>query len=393
MYSFFVKLLPKTVRPIIKNKLQILHYTWLRFISYFLFPFISYRSPLRGYYLYTKDLINNIDGEYILLEKEKSIDFPSYQSSHLNKTASKQKFLSPETFVSVIPNGRVLYDYGIVISPDHRLVGDVSIKLGGEASEHPVMFDLYFPSVEKVSGTLAVISSTAHQRYFHWMLDIMPRFDLLKSSGIIVDKYFINCEKSFQRECIEALGIPEERIIQPQFNTHLQAESLVVPSLPGKIHYATLRSCNFLRSIFLDEPNYIQPYRYLYITRTDALTRRVINEQEVLQELAKYGFESLAIEGLTIKEQAELFASAKIIVAPHGAALTNIVFCPKGTLVIEFMPDTYIEKCFQRLAELLSLNYQCLTAKTYSKSLQSTHDHYVDVQELSSLLQSCGLIH
>lgn len=397
MRLFIKKRTPEILKKLIKNSAKIAHYTWLRFLSYFLFPFRGYQSPLGGYYISTKDLISDINGDYILLDNSEYINYPSYQKSYLQKITGSKKidsdscFISPETFVSIIPNGRVLYDYGVVVSPNHKLVGDVSINLGGDSSKHGVMFDRYLPPVQNIQGSLAVLSSTAHQRYFHWMFDVLPRIEMLKRSQILIDSYLINCEKSFQRDSIELLGIPKEKIISPQSNTHIQAEILIVPSLPGKISYVTRRSCNFLRSIFLNEPAHFESNRYLYITRGDALTRRVLNEDEVLIELTKYGFEFIALEGMPIVEQAKLFASAKIIVAPHGAALTNIVFCQKNSIVIEFMPDTYIEPCFERLANLLSLRYKCLKAKTIDKtftnSVEKTHDHYVNLSELNLLLQ------
>jgi capsular polysaccharide biosynthesis protein len=64
----------------------------------------------------------------------------------------------------------------------------------------------------------------------------------------------------------------------------------------------------------------------IYITRNDALTRRVVNEQEVIEELTKIGFEIFSLEGLSIVDQAKLFSMAKIVVAPHGAGLTNLDF-------------------------------------------------------------------
>lgn len=397
MLSFIKTRTPERVKKLIKNSVQITHYTGLRFLSYFLFPFRGYQSPLRGYYISTKDLISDINGDYILLDNSEDINYSSYQKNYQNPSTESDKidsdscFISPETFVAVIPNGRVIYDYGVVVSPNHRLVGDVSINLGGDSSKHGVMFDPYLPPVQNIQGSLAVLSSTAHQRYFHWMFDVLPRFELLKRSQISIDTYLINCEKSFQRDSLEVLGIPKEKIINPQSNTHIQAELLIVPSLPGKISYMTRSSCNFLRSIFLNEPDDFEINRYLYITRGDALTRRVLNEDEVLIELTKYGFECITLEGTPIVEQAKLFASAKIIVAPHGAALTNIVFCQKNSLVIEFMPDTYIEPCFERLADLLSLRYKCLKAKTirktFTNSVEQTHDHYVDVSELNLLIQ------
>lgn len=130
MLSFLKRRTPEIVKKLIKNSVQIAQYTWLRFLSYFLFPFQSYQSPLRGYYSSTKDLISDINGDYILLDNSEYITYPSYQKNYLKKSAESDHidsdfcFISPETFVSIIQNGRVVYDYGVVVSPNHRLVGD-----------------------------------------------------------------------------------------------------------------------------------------------------------------------------------------------------------------------------------------------------------------------------
>ena len=34
-------------------------------------------------------------------------------------------------------------------------------------------------------------------------------------------------------------------------------------------------------------------------------------------------------------EQVDAFAAAQVVVAPHGAALGNLVFCPPGVRVLE----------------------------------------------------------
>jgi len=394
--SLFIKsLLPQKTKDLIKNWVKTVRYKSLRILSYILYPFLGHRSPLRGYYNSSKNLIsqNFTNGQYILINNENYIDyFNKWQSESIdenNLINSEQHFLTPETFVSVIPNGRVLFDYGVVVSPDRKLIGDVSINLGGDSSSHSAMFELYLPPVQKIQGNLAVISSTAHQRYFHWMFDVLPRFGLLQKIQIPIDTYLINCERSFQQESIEILGIPFEKVISPKVNTHIEAERLVVPSLPGYISYMTKFSCDFLRSIFLNDDSF-EIGRCIYVTRKDALTRRLLNEDRVLDILEKYGFESVELTGISIIEQAKIFASAKIIVSPHGAGLTNIVFCSKNSYVIEFMPDSYTNLCFQRLSGLLTLRYYALSAKTFVNSHLGrlmNHDHYVDTEKLEFIVR------
>ena len=46
------------------------------------------------------------------------------------------------------------------------------------------------------------------------------------------------------------------------------------------------------------------------------------------------GFELVATELLSFKEQVRLFSEADIIVGPSGAAFANIIFCQPGTKVI-----------------------------------------------------------
>lgn len=45
------------------------------------------------------------------------------------------------------------------------------------------------------------------------------------------------------------------------------------------------------------------------------------------------------------------------MVGPHGAGLTNIVFCEPGTIVYEFVPDHYHNICFGNLAMTCGLRY------------------------------------
>lgn len=85
----------------------------------------------------------------------------------------------------------------------------------------------------------------------------------------------------------------------------------------------------------------------IYISRRKA-SRGPTNELEVERELEKLGFEILFPENLDFARQVEVFSNASVLVAPHGAGLTNMLFMPKGGTLIEVfnagfvMPDFYL---------------------------------------------------
>jgi len=79
-------------------------------------------------------------------------------------------------------------------------------------------------------------------------------------------------------------------------------------------------------------------HRKLYVTRRNAKVRRLTNEDEVADYLSTQGFEVVALETLPQPEQIKRFAEAQVVVAQHGAGLTNLLYA-RDTSVLEIMSD------------------------------------------------------
>lgn len=62
-----------------------------------------------------------------------------------------------------------------------------------------------------------------------------------------------------------------------------------------------------------------------------------------------------------------MFASATIVIGPHGAGLANLVFCRPGTVVVEIGWDSAkvmaMDPMYYRLADALGLEYRLLVGK------------------------------
>ena len=90
----------------------------------------------------------------------------------------------------------------------------------------------------------------------------------------------------------------------------------------------------------------------------------LLNEDEVIETVEAFGYEVVTLSGLDLGSQARLFAAASHVIAPHGAGLSNLVFCPPGMPVCEFHMDTYLNWCNRRIAAMRGLKYGCIIGRT-----------------------------
>lgn len=93
---------------------------------------------------------------------------------------------------------------------------------------------------------------------------------------------------------------------------------------------------------------------------TTGKERREINDIEILENILKNkyknNFKSVFLENMSFQEQVKLFNQAHVIIAAHGAALSNMVFCKKNTLVIEVHCNK-IWKYFDVISKKLELRH------------------------------------
>lgn len=288
---------------------------------------------------------------------------------------SELKHNLPSAFVAEIPGGRIWGSNGSIISPDDGLIADVSTEFTTEHSKfipdrykHSIFRQFKLPPVSHVKGTVAALSVSYGDVYYHWMLDLLPRIELLRRNNIDlnqIDKFVVNATTTkFQKETLALLGIPETKLISSQNDLplHIQADRLIVPSLPRERGGSMPKwACDFLKSEFLDRPNANKlQHERIYISRGDAQHRRVINEANLISLLTDFGFKPVTLEAMSIVEQALLFSQAKVIVSPHGAGLTNIVFCNPNTKIVEFFSPNYLHPGYWRLSNQVGLEYYCL---------------------------------
>ncbi|WP_066258974.1 glycosyltransferase family 61 protein [Neobacillus drentensis] len=259
-------------------------------------------------------------------------------------------------YFAVIPNGRICGANGAIITPDNQLLWDVSFEGVHIAPEtHSIFQEKTLPEVTHIKDAVD-LTHVYSRNYYHWMYEVIPRTDLLAQCGPPVELYIVNTEqeKPYQNETLHQLGISDDRLLKTHSGFHVQAEKLLLPAQPS---FPTKWGYDYLRKVFISNhtQNLSSDKKRIFISRR--WSRKITNEEQVMKVLTKYGFVKVDLESLSVAEQVQLFSGAEVVIAAHGAALTNLTFCRPGTKVLEIFTPTYIIPHYWAISTLGHLDY------------------------------------
>ena len=266
-----------------------------------------------------------------------------------------------ETFLAEIEKGAVSGPSVGVITPDRFLLPEVSLEFGHPAEDHGAMRKFFFPKPRHLRGTWVLLAVTGGNTFYHHLLEALPKFRLLEMAGIDpcrIDGWIVNGKtSSFQAASWNTLGLEANKLIALDSRSFLQADRLIVPSLPSHPGHTPPWVVDFLRKLFLAKGKINGSEESLWISRRKASTRRFLGEKAWLGKLAPLGFRELFCEDLTMEKQAMLFARASHVAGAHGAGMANLAFCQEGAMVTEFFNPRYVNTCYWTLANSAGLRY------------------------------------
>jgi capsular polysaccharide biosynthesis protein len=214
--------------------------------------------------------------------------------------------------------------------------------------------------------------------YYHWLHEILPNLlhilDHVQVSSILVS----SSSRPYVTQALTTL-LGESRYPETvqTCSGSLSIDRLVmipVTDHSGFCHPADLKRLN-------DEARKIFPHsrgkRRLYISRSEAPSRHVANEAELVPLLENLGFETIRPEGMPFRDQVALFSEAGAIAAPHGAGLANMVWKSGPCRVVEMMPPT-VNDVYARMAVSLGFDYKVIPMDGSEESITGPVDKVIE---------------
>ncbi|RAU83975.1 glycosyltransferase family 61 protein [Pontibacter arcticus] len=341
---------------ILKRKLNSAFYVALRWVNYY--PYYDY---LHG------------RGQKINLTPEYEIELTAEEKAFLKLCAASYNYFESDYALGHRQKELSLYKLQDVTFFSHTGVIMINQKLIVESglsvdrltrSKAFRDFTLMLPSrLKKGIYTTIQHSHWADNNISLWFIDSLPRAYILANTvQEPVTLLMWKGAHAYQKHTLEFLlkDYPHIKIKYISKHHKIRISNFYLPSFVTASFsgYLPPDVSNWLRekvwqSYAIKRDN---PKQRIYISRSKARFRRVLNETDLYPVLKKFGFKIVWPEDLDYGQQIQLFFDAEAIISPHGAGLTNILFAEKCK-VVEFHPAKIVKGRYMLLCKGLGFDY------------------------------------
>lgn len=295
---------------------------------------------------------------------------------------SRQHATLPPQYLYAIDNA-VVFGKGAI------LLDGAIVRENLEGAPHGKILAAASESARSVARVIEepVLYTTRYgvKNYGHCLTDIVPRIvQAIRAKPdlrIALHPEFV----ATARSALLALGCQESQFISLDESPTLLVHGYYAS--PCNIHPLVHSpiAVNMVRGTYDEETlSCSSPLRAqkLFVTRSDAGTRHVVNHAEVARMLKDHGFVEVVVGGMSHLEQAALFHQAREIIGLAGAALTNVLYCRSGTRMTVLAPATMPALYFWDLASHVGVDFRIgyFPALTPIRGIHS--DFNVDVSHL-----------
>jgi hypothetical protein len=309
-------------------------------------------GPPKGHYTDINEYLNHISeaGTKRILLDEKAADQQQNFARHL---------------VS-ITNGRINLNPWSFITEDDKLLFKESSCYGPVPEDHWVFRSIKLPKLHKLAGKTLFLSSRSN--YWHLLADELCDLTLLTESGINLNEFDqIVFEKSpftAGKELQKNFTLDQVNQVSLQKHLHIECEELSFFTGTFSLSKHALSLVKYKIESFLEMSlaKSGKSSKRIIVSRGSSTTRRWLNENKCMELLDELGFKLIDPSKLSLSQQVEAFSNAEIILGPHGAGLTNIMFCNPGTKVIEIRSqeqggDYSSATCYVELSKMMDIEH------------------------------------
>jgi capsular polysaccharide biosynthesis protein len=243
------------------------------------------------------------------------------------------------------------------------------------------------------------ITDAVSSNYFHWLTEVLPKLHLLCTllgeCNVLLPKGYKNI--GFVRESLEAFREANVSYVPDDKSISISRLKLLSPVAPSGnfnlkvINGLRFRLLHYLEAHDIDNRDRTGAGIGVYVSRAKANKRKIINETGLVNTIEKLGYQAVFMEDISFIQQVKLMQGTKVLLGAHGAGLTNMLFMPAGSVVVEIRKegDSH-NNCFFSLASALGHRYYYVIAKYSSKIIGHDYfgeDFFVDLTHLSTVLR------
>jgi len=218
-------------------------------------------------------------------------------------------------------------------------------------------------SVQRIEKPVVLLTSAEPANYGSFLFRILPKLATLEHLAPHRElHYLVWAEIEVFREHLRLLGIPARRILSHNTrDTMYDLERVIVPSIRNDQAFLDPESLALFAKLRDRVGVAMQRGTYIYVSRTlqsrSGSERAMLNETQLVEQLAKMNFQIVFPEKLTAAEQIRTFSAAELVVGPAGSGMFNAVFCHPSTKLIDIESEPHWIHAHRSLFASCGLQY------------------------------------
>ena len=305
-------------------------------------------------------------------------------------------------YTTSIHDQSVIVNNKLIAGPSFQLrvlEDDKLFARNNESIDKNVTLKIGTPRIlKKIKGKVFSLLSggAAKTNYFHWLFEVLPKLEILSRSEKIKNiDYFLlpSIKMDHQLETLNLLNIPRKKLLDSNAYKHIFCDDLYVVDHPFRVTNNTVYDTqnipfwifDWVRKKFLKFKSSKSFPEKIFIERSKSISthRDLKNKDEVYRILKDKNFHFVKPENFQIKDQIQMFYSAKKIVGLHGAGFANICFCNPKAEIIEFKTITTGMNS-GNIALKNDLDYKGIICEAIGKSVGQQGQLVVPLEELKN---------
>ena len=311
-----------------------------------------------------------------------------------------ESYVAPEAAIYECPNVRIFTRPLGIITPDDRLLVCASCWHSPKARSHFAFHQVWLGRARPLAGSSLYLGGNRNPWHFYG--DFLRQMVALQRAGQKLENFdhvfAKKPETPIERFFYDALGLTGRHLVDGESERQFRCERLTFFSSVSRYHgRAELEEIRNLVFRVTGMPAQPRARRRIYVSRSRAHFRRVLNEPELLAWLNARGFETLHLEEMSPTNQIEAFRDADVVVGAHGAGLAHLLFSAPTTTVVElrnpaFVPENGAADTFRVVSGIRGLRYFAVTPRHHDRAQDPHHDDFsIDLADLQAALAAAGV--
>lgn len=251
----------------------------------------------------------------------------------------------------------------------------------------------------KIESPAISIVNSWYENFYHFIYESLVKLFCLRGHLNSASIVFPSFRYKFHDEWIELLGLDNLTFINKR-------QAVKTP---------LAISCNYLNDSMESKKEILSGFRdwvlsimkkkgllfdknkfpaKIFINRTKARYRKILNSDEVLLLVSENGYTSIDLEDFSLPEQINYFYHAEDIIGVHGAGYSHIGFTKAP--VLDIIVDNFYSDWFSKLAKNLGISYEFMRTRGVENNFHiktpGYHDMIIDIPRLKEQLIKRNLL-